>query len=295
MRYFCFALAVCGLFLSGAYAGTLPKYFTLPPTVKVDPAGVIEEEYGEAEIRLPRTDQPNILSGRHWNAIAVVTGVTEGTDDNAIWARIKPALLKGGWKVVHEFDIEPFHVTLRLQRPGLDVWCFMWVAEELRFDIIERTALGKKIVLAAPGAKPEDLAANDADFPFLPPLAGSTRTGAEHQNYPMLLDLGPGKESQVVGNSVHKRAYAGPPGLSNLQFVELYQPALIAAGWKVLLSVKGLAGSDARIAARYQRNGRDVWRGYTWAVRTTPSRWRMRARSISPSNCVRTAECRFMG
>lgn len=80
-------------------AGPLPGYFT-PPASAVVGAGVQMEEYGQVD--MPLRDSPNVQRGRRWSGDMVLQGVPSDASAAAIWARMKPAFLKGGWQVMHE-------------------------------------------------------------------------------------------------------------------------------------------------------------------------------------------------
>ena len=82
---------------------------------------------------------PVVQSGRHWYAELKISGIPEGTEQKAIWERIKPSLLQGGWTVLAEFDQNPFSAMLRYQKNGKDAWASLGIfsADDMRMDFVE--------------------------------------------------------------------------------------------------------------------------------------------------------------
>ena len=137
-----------------AFAQKPPSWFALPPGVTV--GGVLEEEFGEAEIRLPNRTTPNVLRGRHWSGDMDITKLGVKSDANAreVFARLRAALQAAGWELVHAFDDG---TTLRNRKDGRDAWAHIGGgdAADVRWVIIDTTAQARKHVLTPPGPKPD--------------------------------------------------------------------------------------------------------------------------------------------
>lgn len=248
-------LLLC-LLASLAQAAKLPDTFTLPPSVKVD--DVLFEDFGEARIPLPKQDD-RVLKGKHWHAHMVLTGMSDEVPGKEVWLKIKPALVKGGWAVVHEFDSSPFNATLRYQKAGQDIWVNIetGLASEVWAHMIDVTGKGMKFTLKSPAAKPEKLQPIQGDIPYLTPPPGAERFDGDFNPGPMTFTLPGSEEIQTVGNGVYFRSYHIET-LSNLELIQAYKEALTAAGWKILRA-------DSGVLAHYTRDGRDIWANLTGA------------------------------
>lgn len=238
-------------------AASLPEFFTLPPAVTVDFVEI--ENYGEAAIPLPKQEE-RILRGKRWHSHLVLTGTSDEAPGKEVWNKIKPTLQKSGWTVAHEFDSTPYHATLRYQKAGKDFWAHIQtgIASEIWLHILEVTAKGMKITLALPAAKPEKWHPVQDEIPYLTPPPGSERFAAHFEPEPMVVRLGDSDETQAVGNGVYFRSYHLAT-LSNVEFIETYREALVAAGWKILKAEQMFNRSDTQLIARYTRDGRDIW------------------------------------
>lgn len=232
------------------HAAGLPESFTLPPSVKVD--DVMFEDFGEAKIPLPK-DIDRVLKGKHWHAHMVLNGLSDEVPGKEVWLKIKPALVKGGWTVVHEFDSSPFSATLHYQKTGQDIWASMetGIASEIWVHMVDVTGKSMKLTLKPPAAKPEKLHPIQGDIPYLTPPSGAKRFAGEFNPEPLAFTLPGSEEIQTVGNGVYFRSYHIET-LSNLELIQSYKEALTAAGWKVLRADQG-------IIAHYTRDGRDIW------------------------------------
>jgi hypothetical protein len=243
----------------GALAQKPPPWFPLPPGIIV--AGVLEEEYGEAEIRLPDRATPNILRGRHWSGDMDITklGAKPDASGREVYARLRPTLEKAGWEVVHSSDEG---TTLRNRKDGRDAWARIsgGDAADVRWVIIDVAAQTRRHVLTPPGPKPEALK-DGAPIPYLAPLPEFTLVGSGYEAVPLMAVLEGSTQPQVLAQGVHVRHYGGPQKhVSALQFAAVYEAALKAAGWQIVQIERGGIGAQgSSILARYTRNGRDVW------------------------------------
>lgn len=246
--------------LSASTAVALPPYFPLPAGTQVKDGSLIEEDYGEAAFKLDdEGGDPPVKRGRHWNFALSMDG-TEGLEDNEVWARFKSGLIGKGWTIEREFDQNPFHATFRYQKGSKDAWGFIWVfaGDDLRADLVEIAPQTLKLKIAPPAASPEPVDAEDGDFPYLPPLPGSTRFGSQHDTGAFMVPITGQDEAQLVGSGSIEKRYR-VPRVSNLQFVAVYEDALKAAGWTIPHRAQGLNQSDAVLVAHYAKGKRDLW------------------------------------
>ncbi|MGA2133303.1 MAG: hypothetical protein ABSH50_13495 [Bryobacteraceae bacterium] len=152
-----FLVLICGVAPCLAQAPSLPAYVTLPAQVQLKP-NATQEDYGEAEFNIP--GKPNAVQrARHWNGNLTPLNVPRSTDPEAVWAQIKPTLVRGGWTVISELPGQ--EKFARYQKDGHDTWFGLWIlnAEELRLDLVEVGPPALKLKLKAPAAEPETVSA----------------------------------------------------------------------------------------------------------------------------------------
>jgi outer membrane protein OmpA-like peptidoglycan-associated protein len=256
-----FLALICTVAPCLAQAPPLPAYVTLPAQLQLKPNS-IEEDYGEAEFNI--IGKPNAVQrGKHWNSFLTLPSVPRSTDPEAVWAQIKPALVRGGWTVISEAaGQEKF---ARYQKDGHDSWLGLWInsAEDLRLDLVEVGPPALKLKLNAPAAKPEVVSVKTGDFPYLSPLPGSTAGSGHLDDSPMMIDVDVDKnthEKQVVGSGSIIKSYTLPPPLrATVLFATVYHEALTQAGWTIVKQIQNVHNADAVLNAHYNANGRDLW------------------------------------
>ncbi|MGA3044488.1 MAG: hypothetical protein ABSF54_27250, partial [Bryobacteraceae bacterium] len=87
-----FLVVICTAAQCLAQAPPLPAYLTLPAQLQVKP-GVAQEDYGEAQFVI--SGKPDAIErGKHWTAGLTFSGGPGGADPEAIWAQLKPALVR---------------------------------------------------------------------------------------------------------------------------------------------------------------------------------------------------------
>jgi outer membrane protein OmpA-like peptidoglycan-associated protein len=264
MNRILFALLVLPLLPFAASAAppapkSLPAYLTLPPSVPVANADSLTvEDYGQAEFFSHASDEAMVKQGKHWYA-GLALDTQPPTDDRAaIWALIKPALLKGGWTVPDEWASS---ATARYQKNGKDAWASISIfgGTDIRMDVVEVGPPSLVFAVTPPGATPEKLSIKKGDFPYLAALPGSKGGEGTQDNNPMLVTLPGSDEQQIVGQGSITKSYTPAPGLSNVLFVTAYHAALAKAGWTIVSESQGVHQSDATLLAHYTKNGRDIW------------------------------------
>jgi len=256
-----FLVVICTAAQCLAQAPPLPAYLTLPAQLQVKP-GVAQEDYGEAQFVI--SGKPDAIErGKHWTAGLTFSGGPGGADPEAIWAQLKPALVRGGWTVISE--PAGGEKVARYQKDGHDSWFGLWIlsADDLRSDLVEVGPPTLKMKLNPPSARPEVVSPNTGDFPYLSPIPGSKALGGNHDDAPMMIDVDGDKntnEKQVVGSGSISKGYTLPASLrSTILFVTVYREALTQAGWTIVHQVQSISGGDAVLNAHYSANGRDVW------------------------------------
>lgn len=240
------ALAVSAL---SARADSLPSWTGFPPQFKSDPAYEVVEAFGTEEFRMP-DDKPAItVEGKHY---AAGLRAEPGLDENATWAKIRPALLAKGWKIVTDGGVK----VLRMQTPH-DAWLKVDIfgSDDVRVSMIEVAPQTLALKLPPPAAKAEVISPS-GDFPYLSRLPGSQLKGSEDETGPMDVTTDKDQEAQLAGSGTTVKYYTIPSGVSVHQFVTVYRNALTAAGWTV---AHVHDGSDGSVLAHYGKNGRDVW------------------------------------
>jgi len=238
-------LALC----VSAHAASIPPWVGFPPQFKSDEAYEVVEAFGKEEFPMPNDKPAVTVEGKHY---AAGLRAEPGLDENATWAKIKPALLAHGWKIVTDAGVK----VLRMQTPH-DAWLKVDIfgSDDVRVSMIELAPQAVALKLPPPGPQPEVVAEN-ADFPYLGRLPGSQLKETQTDNGPMDVTTENDKEPQLAGTGSVAKFYTIPPGVSVHQFITVYRTALIAAGWAIAHVGDG---SDGTLLAHFGRNGRDVW------------------------------------
>ena len=247
MRKLLLALTI-GLALSAA-ADSLPPWVGFPSGFKSDEAYEVVDAFGKEEFPMPG-DKTVTIEGKHY---AAGMRSEPGLDDNATWAKIKPAFIAKGWKVVNDAGTK----VLRLQSGGHDAWLKLDIfgSDDVRVSMIDVAAQTVSLKLPPPAAKPETISA-EGDFPYIGHFPGAQLKSSENEDVPMDVTTDRDKEQQLAGTGSIIKSYTVPAGLSTHQFITVYRDALVAAGWAI---VNVYDGSDGSVLAHYGRSGRDVW------------------------------------
>jgi OOP family OmpA-OmpF porin len=236
----------------------IPSYFVISEPAQLKP-NYSYEVYGEADFVVLHGDNA-IQKGKHWSAVLTVPGAPDNVEPDDTWVRqLKPALVNAGWKFFAEEHGQP--KTARYQKDGHDTWLLLWAFgnDDFRFDLVEAGPPPISVGLRKPAAKPEPISPDSGDFPFLPPLPGSTPNGGRHDDAPMVVNVQldtDHSEDQIAGAGSIIKNYKAPPFQSPVLFETVYSNAFRQAGWKVL---RESHGSDAAVTAHYANGGRNIW------------------------------------
>jgi OOP family OmpA-OmpF porin len=248
--------------ISPAPIPPFPDYFSLPAAMSIPDANrTIEEQYGEG--LMPFGGNDNLKRGRHVASRFAFAGV-EFSDDQKwrprVWDPIRQSLSAAGWVVKEYQDTNPPMATLQYARNGLEAWLRMqlFAPDQIEIDFIEVKPFTPTLTFPSPAAKPETIA-EDAPFPFLPPLAGARRGSVDPGNGAIYVTFKGDEQPTMVTTASVRKNYHDLQAISNLQFILEYRSALNKAGWQIVNESQGLNQSDAVLTAHYAQNGRDIW------------------------------------
>ena len=110
--------------------------------------------------------------------------------------------------------------------------------------------------LAAPGAAPEQVAADTGDFPYLTPLSGSISAGGKASTGPVYVQLPDARQPELVANASMIKWYRAPPGVSVVTLLACYHDGLLKGGWTI---VNELHGANTNVTTHYGANSRNIW------------------------------------
>jgi len=150
--------------------------------------------------------------------------------------------------------------TLQYQRNCVEAWArfSLFAPEQIEADFVEVKAFTSTFSIPPPAAKPETVAEN-APFPYLPPLPGAQAGSVDPENGPLYVTFKGDEQPTMVTTGSVRKNYQEIVGVSNLQFILEYRAALTKAGWQVVMESHGLNQGDAVMIAHYAMNGRDIW------------------------------------
>jgi OmpA-OmpF porin, OOP family len=236
----------------------LPSYFVIAPQAQLK-ASPTFEEFGEVAFDIPHADK-SMKDGKHWAAVLAVSGAPDGASPDDVWVRqVKPSLANAGWAFLPEENGQA--KIGHYQKDGHDTWLMVWAqgSDDMRFDLVEIGSYRVTMKIPKPADKPEKINPDSGDFPFLPPIPGSTFSGSHPDEAPMIVtvDLDKGQsEDEFAGMGSIVKAYIAPPFQSPILFQTIYSTALTQAGWKVVHAVHG---GDALVIAHYTAGTRNIW------------------------------------
>jgi outer membrane protein OmpA-like peptidoglycan-associated protein len=237
-----------------------PDYLTFPAGMVVAPGTTPDvEKFGQADFYIAGSDDAVVQKGKHWRADLTYNALPESAAGKDIWAKIKPALVAGGWTIPIEYDSNPFSAMMRYQKNGKDVWGYLKIfgRDDMRLQLVEVGGGVDDFVLPPPAAKPETVAAAKGDFPYLLPLPGSKFLSGSTAGGQFTVAMKDGEQTVALASIV--KFYAPPDGTSNLAFVTSYATALTKAGWTIVQQGDGASATDVTLTARYTKNGRNIW------------------------------------
>ena len=209
------------------------------------------EIFGEVKFRSEADGSPP-RQGKHWNILAETA---KGTDPVTEWNKVQPAFLQNGWVVVKEYRTGGLLEVLHYAKNGVEAWANVDTDGSpllFRVDVIEIAALPFPLTLAAPSEKPEKIAIEMGDFPYIAPLPGSKFHRGYADNAPFRVTPAGAEQAEVVASGTLNRDY-DLPGVSNVLLTTAYRDALTKAGWVIVQ--EGLSV----IRAHYAQRGRNIW------------------------------------
>jgi OmpA-OmpF porin, OOP family len=246
--------------VKAASKSILPDYLTFPAGMVIGPDSSPDvETFGQADFYVAGSDDAVVKKGKHWRADLVFAALPDTTTGKEAWAKIKPALLAGGWTIPVEYDSNPFSAMMRYQKNGKDVWGYLkiFAKDDMRLQLVEVGGGVGDFVIPPPAVKPETVSATKGDFPWLLPLPGSKFTSGSADGGRFIAALKDGEQT-ISPTSINK-FYTPPEGTSNLAFVTSYSTALTKAGWDIVQQGDGSGSTDVTLTAHFAKNGRNIW------------------------------------
>ena len=278
-------LVGCSLWLaaSAAAAARLPEWFPPERSFSTNPDNTIYEDYGRGVFAIAKGGAATELTvlGKHWHADLYPPKGSDAWNGQQVWAGLRSALERSGYKVVYLSSGGVTQATLRRDAGATTTYIALTITDSDGFsnsvEIVETGASALVVTLTPPAAKPEKFGEAD-DFPYLTPLQGSRRadTAPEPDYTPLDVTTPSDKEPHFVGSMHSIKNYEGPSGLSNLAFVNAYADALGKAGWTVVQRSEGQDQGSGIVVAHFDKNGRDVW----LSLASGGSAWRASAADI---------------
>ncbi len=197
-----------------------------------------------------------LKQGRRWHALGAVHGAP--ADNKATWAALRAGFIGAGWQEVRAWPTQPVMAVMHYAAGGVDAWAdvSMFQPPGAEIEVIEVAPMPLTFALPAPAAVPEKVAVDKGDFPFLPPVPGSTYKGGHHDPSPLTVTLPGASTPENVAPGAVVKDYKAPDGVSETEWFTFYVDALTRAGWTI---VNKFHSSDAAITAHYGLNGRNVW------------------------------------
>ena len=205
---------------------------------------------------IPRYGQNQVQRyGHRWWLTVDVPGF--GGNRPALWASVKPYVLKAGWTIVSENPNGGLLVVLHYNQNGVEAWANAGTdnpATRFELEIIEVVPPPISITLKEPASTPETVNPRTDDFPYLAPLPGSEKGSGSESQTPFRLTPKGASQDEIVANGSMERDYAFK-GLSKVLFAKVYHDALLKAGW----SIEQESANSEVIVAHYSKNGRNIW------------------------------------
>jgi outer membrane protein OmpA-like peptidoglycan-associated protein len=198
-------------------------------------------------------DPHPIKRGEYWRLYVDLESPHAGPNS---WNFLKPSFVKNGWTVAKDAVPDGATGVLHYTQNGKDSWLRVDITgPRVEMKMIDVIPLPVTLILKPPATTPEVIDPQEADFPYLAPIPGSTVRGGVSDLDPFWISPKEGP-SEIVATGSLRRSYEYPSGLSNLMFLAVYKPALIQAGWAILNEANS---ADALLLAHYSKNGRNIW------------------------------------
>jgi outer membrane protein OmpA-like peptidoglycan-associated protein len=231
-----------------------PQLSFLPKAIELYDDGwggttYVHHDYGEAIFRSGEKHR-----GRYWWLLGRMTAAK----GDARWPLLKDAFVNAGWTVAS--DMSGGAATLHSKKDP-ESWAEVrytntFGPDDVAVAFVEPGPNPTSLVLAQPAPTPEKIDEAQGDFPYLKPLAGATFKSGGKDDRPLMVTPPGSTHAEMVAPATLARAYAPPPRLSNLAFVEAYRDALTKAGWAIVWEFNS---ADAGLIAHYAKGSRDLW------------------------------------
>jgi outer membrane protein OmpA-like peptidoglycan-associated protein len=113
-----------------------------------------------------------------------------------------------------------------------------------------------ELQLQAPSSAVEPVVAESGDFPYLPPVPGSTALGGKALAQPFYVQPTDAKQPELVAEKSIEKDYRAPQCARPQAIGAGYADALQKSGWTI---VSQTSDPDMRLAAHFGENGRNIW------------------------------------
>jgi outer membrane protein OmpA-like peptidoglycan-associated protein len=254
---------------NAASGPNLPPWFPIKGLFSVNPDQVTAENYGVGSFKIARGTngddyEEREVKGRHWAASLYPPGAASTWDrwnGEAAWRALKPQLEQQGFKTVYlkQDPGNSVDATFARQDAGGSSYVAIFLTNDAYSNnvaIVQTAASTLSLTLAPPAATPEKVGDKD-NFPYLAPLPGAKLLTTQTFDGPLDVTAPADNEPRLVGGATIAKMYEGPPGISNLEFVNVYANALMQAGWTVTDKNDGDGGGY--LSAHYSKSGRNIW------------------------------------
>lgn len=263
-------LFACVLGSANAAIGpSLPPWFPIKGLFSINPDQLTAENYGVGSFKIARGTnsddyEEREIKGHHWATSLYPPGAPSTWDrwnGEAAWRALKPQLEQQGFKTVYlkQDPGNSVDATFAKQDASGTSYVAIFLTNDAYSNnlvIVQTAASTLSVTLTPPTAAPEKFGDKD-NFPYLSPLPGAKLLTTQSFDGPLDVTTPADSEPRLVGSAYTAKMYDGPPGISNLEFVNVYSNALTNAGWTVTDKNEGDGGGY--LYAHYGKNGRDIW------------------------------------
>ena len=164
------------------------------------------------------------------------------------------ALVKAGWTLGGTNPDQGF-VYAHYDKNGRNIYLYASKGGDDVSFVVAEPPPQLDITLTPPARKPEQFGDKDS-FPYLTPLPGWNLAYTRHDNDPLEVYREDNDEKgELVGSGAILKVYQEDKPISNNQFEQTYERALIKAGWTIGHKNR----EQGFLYAHYDKNGRDIW------------------------------------
>ena len=170
------ACLLAGIAFADDYLKPPPEGAFLASMMKVADNWVLDyQPYEELEFPAMNGEAHPMKRGKHWRLWGDLEKPNDGPNS---WAYLKPGFLKAGWTVAKEVEPSVRQGSVHYLKNGLEAWATVDITgSRVEVHVIEVGPVPVSLTLNPPAATPEKMDPATGDFPYLPPIPGSTFQG----------------------------------------------------------------------------------------------------------------------